>query len=100
MPYHHAIKMKLFLKYKLSIIGIMVGAIGGYAYYYFVGCENGTCAIASHPFYSMAYRAFMGAVLFTGLKKENTDNKKIKKMKTIIDVLLLPNLKGATWRAV
>ena len=68
--------MKLFQKYKLVIIGIVVGAIGGYAYYYFVGCENGTCAITSKPLNSTLYGAMMGGILFSGFKGKNTENKK------------------------
>jgi ABC-type antimicrobial peptide transport system permease subunit len=36
-------------KYMLTIIGIIIGAAGGYAYYYFVGCASGTCSITSSP---------------------------------------------------
>lgn len=45
-------------------IGIAVGAIAGYLYYYFVGCASGTCAITSKPFNSTLYGAVMGGLLF------------------------------------
>ena len=70
--------MKFLFKYKLTFIGVAVGAIAGYAYYYFVGCSSGTCPITSHPFNSTAYGAIMGALLFTSFKKENSNNKKFK----------------------
>jgi uncharacterized membrane protein YdjX (TVP38/TMEM64 family) len=70
--------MKFLSKYKLTFIGVAVGAVAGYAYYYFVGCSSGTCPITSHPFNSTAYGAIMGALLFTSFKKENSNNKKFK----------------------
>ena len=68
--------MKEFIqKYKLGIIGIFVGGILGYAYYHFVGCNTGTCAITSNPFNSSAYGMLMGYLLFSmfdnAKKKEN-----------------------------
>ncbi|MGN6539683.1 MAG: DUF6132 family protein [Ginsengibacter sp.] len=66
------ISLKNFLsKYKLTLIGIMVGAIGGYLYYYFVGCTSGTCAITSKPLNSTLYGALMGGLLLNIFKKEN-----------------------------
>lgn len=44
-------------------IGVVLGAIGGYAYYYFVGCATGTCAITSKPLNSTLYGMFMGGLL-------------------------------------
>jgi len=61
--------MNFILKYKLTIIGIIVGAIGGYLYYYFVGCASGTCAITSKPLNSTLYGAMMGGLLFNMFKK-------------------------------
>jgi hypothetical protein len=62
--------MKFIQKYKLTIIGTLVGAIGGYLYYHFVGCASGTCAITSKPLNSTLYGAFMGGILFSGFQKE------------------------------
>jgi len=45
---------------------IVLGAVGGYLYYYFVGCNRG-CAITGNPFISTAYGAVIGAV-FTNWK--------------------------------
>lgn len=45
-------------------IGIVVGAIAGYLYYFYVGCASGTCAITSKPFNSTLYGALMGGLLF------------------------------------
>jgi hypothetical protein len=52
--------MNYIIKHKITIIGIVAGAIAGYLYYYFVGCASGTCAITSNPINSSAYGALMG----------------------------------------
>lgn len=66
--------MKFILKYKLTFIGIVVGAIGGYLYYHFVGCASGTCAITSNPLNSTLYGAMMGALLANTFKKDPKTN--------------------------
>jgi hypothetical protein len=64
--------MNFILKHKLSIIGVIAGAIGGYFYYHFVGCASGTCAITSKPLNSTLYGAIMGGLLFNMFQKEKT----------------------------
>jgi hypothetical protein len=59
-------------KYKFHILGIIIGAIAGYAYYYFVGCASGNCAITSKPLNSTLYGAVMGGLLADLFKKEKT----------------------------
>jgi hypothetical protein len=54
----------------LYVTGALLGAAGGYAYYHFVGCSSGTCAITSKPVNSTLYFAVFGAVLFGMFKKE------------------------------
>jgi len=36
-----------------SILGILVGALGGYLYYIKIGCNSGTCPITSNPYLSI-----------------------------------------------
>ena len=45
-------------------IGVVVGAIAGYLYYYYVGCASGTCSITSKPLNSTLYGAAMGGLVF------------------------------------
>lgn len=45
-------------------IGIAIGLVAGYAYYHFVGCASGTCAITSKPLNSTLYGGMMGGLLF------------------------------------
>ena len=44
------------------IMGIVIGAALGYAYYRFIGCASGTCPITSNPIVSTLYGAIMGAL--------------------------------------
>ena len=60
------------LKYKLGIVGIVVGGILGFAYYHFIGCNTGTCAITSKPFNSTAYGMVMGYLMFSVFQKSKT----------------------------
>ncbi|TAF67832.1 MAG: hypothetical protein EAZ55_02090 [Cytophagales bacterium] len=55
----------MILKYKWLLLGagIVIGAISGYAYWYFVGCYSGTCAISSQPLNSTLYGTLMGGLL-------------------------------------
>ncbi|HMP99789.1 MAG TPA: hypothetical protein PKC24_08405 [Cyclobacteriaceae bacterium] len=43
-------------------IGIAIGSIAGYIYWYYLGCE-GTCAITSSPRNSTIYGAVMGGLV-------------------------------------
>ena len=60
----------LFQKNKLSIIGAVIGAIGGFTYWKFIGCESGTCKITSSPLNSTLYFAILGALMLSMFKKE------------------------------
>lgn len=44
-------------------LGIIIGAIVGYLYYYNIGCASGTCAITSKPLNSTLYGGLMGGLL-------------------------------------
>ena len=52
--------MKFLANNKLIIIGAIIGAGLGYAYYFFVGCKSGTCLITGRPLNSSIYGAVMG----------------------------------------
>ena len=62
--------MNLIKSNKLIIIGAAIGALGGFAYYYYIGCASGTCAITSNPMNSTLYGALMGGLLFSMFKPE------------------------------
>lgn len=61
--------MNFILKHKLTFIGLLIGAAGGYAYYHFVGCVSGTCSITSKPLNSSMYGALMGGLLLSNFNK-------------------------------
>lgn len=62
--------MKTFLlNNKLIIIGLILGAIAGYAYWYFIGCTAGTCPITSKPTNSTLYGTVMGGLILSIFKK-------------------------------
>jgi Family of unknown function (DUF6132) len=63
--------MEMILKYKLSLIGLILGAVSGFLYYYFVGCASGTCSITSDPLNSSLYGAMMGGLLLNTFEKED-----------------------------
>lgn len=56
------------------ILPVIVGAILGYAYYYFIGCRTGSCPITSNPWISTFYGAFAGFIISIPNKGKN-DNK-------------------------
>jgi hypothetical protein len=49
-------------KYFKFILFSIIGFIGGYAYYYFIGCYNGTCPITSKWYTSSLYGMMIGAI--------------------------------------
>ncbi|MBS1548485.1 MAG: hypothetical protein JSS94_01285 [Bacteroidetes bacterium] len=63
------------LKNKLGFAGIIIGGLLGYAYYHFISCSSGTCAITSKPLNSSVYGMLMGYLSFSlfETKKKNED---------------------------
>ena len=49
-----------FKRYGLTLLGGLLGALGGFLYWRFVGCASGTCPITSSPLYSSLWGAAMG----------------------------------------
>lgn len=43
-------------------LGIVIGGLAGYLYYYFIGCD-GTCPISSNPYRSILYGSVVGTLL-------------------------------------
>ncbi len=67
------IRFEIIFKWAKRILPVLGGAIAGYAYYYYVGCNRG-CAITGNPFISTAYGAFAG-FLFVDWKSIFNKNK-------------------------
>jgi len=45
------------------ILFTLLGGLGGFLYYHFVGCASGTCAITSNPYASIVFGGFLGYFL-------------------------------------
>ena len=45
---------------------VILGALLGFAYYYFIGCASGTCPITSNPYISTGYGSLLGLALSSG----------------------------------
>ncbi len=56
---------------KLYLIGAISGILGGFIYWKYVGCLNGTCSITSDPLNSMLYFALLGTLVFGIFKKSS-----------------------------
>ena len=52
--------MDWILKHKLSLIIALLGAIGGFLYWNFVGCASGSCGITANWHTSMGFGSMMG----------------------------------------
>lgn len=64
----------LIKKYKIMIIGVVAGIIGGYLYWYFIGCSSGICPLTSSPIKSSIFGAVMGGLFFS----PNKNKKKVE----------------------
>ena len=73
--------MEQFLKrYKWKILGVTLGALAGFLYWYFIGCVSGTCPIQSHWQSSMLYGGLIGYLVPKSpkKKKENSTSEEVK----------------------
>jgi len=50
----------LFQTKRIQIIFLLVGAVGGFLYWRFIGCTSGTCAIKSVWYWTTLWGAAMG----------------------------------------
>lgn len=48
---------------KLSLILLLIGAVGGFLYWKFVGCASGTCAIKSVWYWSTLWGGAFGYIV-------------------------------------
>lgn len=68
--------IKVFIKKNwLTLVGVIIGAVGGYLYWKYVNCTSGTCPITASPFNSTLWGAVMGGLLLSMFKAGNTAKK-------------------------
>ncbi len=68
-------KLKNFLSKKIykTAAYLVVGGAAGFAYYYFIGCNSGSCAITSNPYISTSYGMIMGLLLSIDSKSKKEE---------------------------
>ncbi len=62
-------------KYLRNAIPVLIGALGGFLYYNFIGCYSGNCPITGNPLISTLYGAAIGFV-FTNFKSDKKKEEK------------------------
>jgi xanthine/uracil permease len=60
---------------RLAIIGLIIGAAGGYIYYWQIGCVSGSCGITSSPWMSAAWGSAFGYLVFDMFSKKKPQSK-------------------------
>ena len=78
--------MDIIKQKKIALIFLVLGAIGGFLYWKFVGCTSGTCAIKSVWYWSTLWGAAVGYLVGDFIndllvrvkkKKENKDDREV-----------------------
>ncbi len=58
-------------KNRKTIAGALIGATGGFLYWYFIGCTAGSCPIKSSPTLMILYGTALGALAFSLFGNKN-----------------------------
>jgi hypothetical protein len=66
---------KFILRHKWVITGIVLGAIGGFLYWKYIGCSSGGCMITSRWYNSTVYGALLGFLFTSSFKKKDKADK-------------------------
>ncbi len=61
--------MSYFRQYFWRIVGALLGVLGGFLYWRFIGCSSGSCPITSNPYMSMFWFGLIGLLLGSSNKK-------------------------------
>ena len=57
-------------KNRLVFLGIAIGMLGGYGYYFFIGCDTGQCPITANPYISSLYGGIIGGLIFESINRK------------------------------
>jgi len=60
LNFREFIKSARFLK---PLLGIVIGGIAGFLYFYFIGCSSGKCPITGNPYMSTIWGGLMGFLI-------------------------------------
>jgi hypothetical protein len=52
-------------KFWKPVVFTAIGGLGGFLYYYFVGCSSGSCPITSNPYISIMVGGLMGYLVYS-----------------------------------
>lgn len=66
----------LLKKHRLYLLGAAAGSIGGYLYWFYIGCASGTCPITSSPVMTIIWGGLIGGLLFSMFNKKEKEKKK------------------------
>lgn len=58
------------------ILFAVIGALAGFSYYYFIGCNSGSCPISGNPYISTVYGLSAGLLLGWDTQKKNKNDLK------------------------
>jgi len=56
-------KLKVFFKswrFWRPFLAVVIGSLTGFLYFYFIGCNSGSCGITSNPYMSMVWGGLLG----------------------------------------
>jgi uncharacterized membrane protein AbrB (regulator of aidB expression) len=59
--------MNFIRKHVYTLAGVLLGAIGGYAYWAFIGCVDGYCPITSQALNATLYGALIGGLFLNSV---------------------------------
>lgn len=65
-----------------TVVFLVIGGLGGYLYWYFIGCTSGTCPITSKWINTTLYGALLGYLLGSSIYDMVEKNKKVAKVDT------------------
>lgn len=57
-----------------SILGTLLGILGGTIYYFKVGCKGGSCPITSNPWLTILWGAVVGYLIGDIFNKKQTNS--------------------------
>lgn len=61
------IKSRMKNKWLRRTVFVGVGALAGFGFYYFIGCNTGACPLTSNPIISIGYGSVMGLMFSTDI---------------------------------